>query len=320
MCVKRNWGIWMGAATQECDEQFPTENNSSESIAVGKLLKSARQGKKLTISDIATQTHIRQLYLTAMEEGNFDALPGEIYKIGFIKTYATFLELDGQELLRRLNLNQEVELSYIDNKHVVPTEQQQQPNKKFLYLSLAGALIFTVGLYMLNNSSHTFVPPVSLPETPTSERKVTTDTNGETLTQSTSGVAQKSDEEPMAVESDETSAAVQSSPEASADATKNKLTSTNSPTVNSAGTEIILTAVKDAWVQVLDSSEKTIYVRLMHSGDTYKLPEEGTFKLNTGNAGGLKIVINGKDSKVLGNEGEVLRGIDLTENGLKSYF
>lgn len=66
---------------------------------IGNLLRRTRQAKGLTIDDAQEATKIRSRYLEAMEEGRFDVLPGEVYVKGFLRNYADFVGLSGDEVV-----------------------------------------------------------------------------------------------------------------------------------------------------------------------------------------------------------------------------
>ena len=68
---------------------------------VGEILRNARERQKLTIKDVEHGTSIRAIYIEAIENGEYDKLPGEVYTKGFIKNYGNFLMLDGEGLLRQ---------------------------------------------------------------------------------------------------------------------------------------------------------------------------------------------------------------------------
>lgn len=68
---------------------------------IGDTLRKEREKQKLSIKDIEQATSIRSVYIDALEKGEYDKLPGEVYAKGFIKNYGNFLNLDGEELVRQ---------------------------------------------------------------------------------------------------------------------------------------------------------------------------------------------------------------------------
>lgn len=68
---------------------------------VGEILRGEREKQGLTIADVAGETSIRDVYLEAIEQGDYDALPGDVYAKGFIRNYSKFLQIDGDALLEQ---------------------------------------------------------------------------------------------------------------------------------------------------------------------------------------------------------------------------
>jgi len=66
----------------------------------GETLRKERERQKLTIQDIEQGTSIRSAYIEALENGDYDKLPGEVYAKGFVKNYANFLNLDAEKLAK----------------------------------------------------------------------------------------------------------------------------------------------------------------------------------------------------------------------------
>lgn len=71
---------------------------------IGEILKNAREKKGIKIEKLEETTHIVARYIEALENNEFDKLPGEIYIKGFIKNLSDKLSLDSKLLLERYNL------------------------------------------------------------------------------------------------------------------------------------------------------------------------------------------------------------------------
>lgn len=70
-----------------------------EPHGIGERLRNAREAKRFSLADAERLTKIRARYLQALEEEQFDRLPGWIYAKGFLRAYATALGLDPDELM-----------------------------------------------------------------------------------------------------------------------------------------------------------------------------------------------------------------------------
>ena len=81
---------------------------------------------------------------------------------------------------------------------------------------------------------------------------------------------------------------------------------------------ILIRAVQDSWVQVVDSGGSLVMTRLLRPGDTYQVPETDGLELDTGNAGGLEILVDGRLTPSLGGSGVVVRDISLNAEQLLS--
>ena len=66
---------------------------------IGTTLREARVRRKLTLQQVEEDTKIRVKYLQAMENEDFDVMPGSTYVKGFLRTYATYLGLDARIVL-----------------------------------------------------------------------------------------------------------------------------------------------------------------------------------------------------------------------------
>lgn len=83
---------------------------------IGATLREARMRARIDVSEIEAQTKIRARYLRALENEEWDLLPGPTFIKSFLRTYATALGLDGKALVEEYRVNFE---------H--PGEQELQP-------------------------------------------------------------------------------------------------------------------------------------------------------------------------------------------------
>jgi len=65
---------------------------------VGDILREARTRRRLGLQEVEEATKIRGRYLQAIENEDWDQLPGDTYARAFIRTYGSFLGLDGERL------------------------------------------------------------------------------------------------------------------------------------------------------------------------------------------------------------------------------
>jgi hypothetical protein len=70
---------------------------------IGSSLREARVRRGFDFAEIESATKIRGKYLRALEEEQFEVLPGETYIKGFLRTYAEHLGLDGQLYVDEFN-------------------------------------------------------------------------------------------------------------------------------------------------------------------------------------------------------------------------
>lgn len=69
--------------------------------SVGAELRMAREDRGLHIRDVVDAVRIQARYLEALEDGRVEDLPGTVYALGFVRTYAEYLGLDGPEMVAR---------------------------------------------------------------------------------------------------------------------------------------------------------------------------------------------------------------------------
>lgn len=66
--------------------------------SVGERLRIAREAKKLSLDDVARQTRIPVRHLEHIEREEWDSLPAITYSVGFARSYANTVDLDGAQI------------------------------------------------------------------------------------------------------------------------------------------------------------------------------------------------------------------------------
>lgn len=79
----------------------PSTALGDHSTSLGQDLRLAREGHGVSLEEAAATLRIKAAYLAALETGQFEQLPGAAYAIGFVRTYAEYLGLNGPDAVQR---------------------------------------------------------------------------------------------------------------------------------------------------------------------------------------------------------------------------
>lgn len=261
---------------------------------IGSQLAYRRKFLSLSLEDCESQTLIRSIYIESMENGKFDQLPSFIQARGMLNNYASFLDLDVDEIMLKLA----TALQMLSQKKNKRGEIKRKPTKKagrmkqfftpdlfigiFVIVGIAGIIIYsaiTIAAYRRNIAEPTpdlgvslldqFLDTTKTPDfLPTESATVFVDVQSPVIT-----------EEPENLESEE----IQSSRPVQLFITANQRTMMT-----------IITDGKEAF------SGRTI------PNNTYPFDAENQIELITGNADALSVVYNQQNLGRLGAMGEVM--------------
>jgi cytoskeleton protein RodZ len=145
---------------------------------IGTTLREARMRARIDISEIEAETKIRAKYLRALENEEWDLLPGPTYVKSFLRTYADALGLDGKLLIEEYKLRHE-RLSDVELQPIAPPGQRERRRRPRAALSrgwLVGLVVLALlaGLWVIGNRNQggddqgSTPPPASTPTTTTS--------------------------------------------------------------------------------------------------------------------------------------------------------
>ena len=130
---------------------------------IGNYLKSGREARNIRLSEVARSTKISKWYLDCLEKDEFDKIPGGPYIKGYIASYASYIGIEEDEILKRydsLHLNNEEENEVQDIRTQNRTKQKSKSvifgRKNLLILSMAIGILLISGFifYSFQNQSH----------------------------------------------------------------------------------------------------------------------------------------------------------------------
>jgi cytoskeleton protein RodZ len=145
---------------------------------IGATLREARMRARIDISEVEAETKIRAKYLRALENEEWDLLPGPTYVKSFLRTYAEALDLDAKLLVDEYKLRHErlseVELQPISAAAPGRERRRQAPAvpRWAVLVLIFGLLIVTLSLLQSDDSGQ--APPAAgttpSPAAPTKRR------------------------------------------------------------------------------------------------------------------------------------------------------
>lgn len=105
---------------------------------IGETLRERRMAMKIDVHEVEEETKIRAKYLRALENEEYDLLPGQAYVKSFLRTYADYLGLDSRVLVdqyRSQGHKQEEDFVYVP-----PSTESRSPYR----LVIAAVVIIIV--------------------------------------------------------------------------------------------------------------------------------------------------------------------------------
>ncbi|HRP69263.1 MAG TPA: helix-turn-helix transcriptional regulator, partial [Turneriella sp.] len=120
-------------------------------MTAGALLKKTREEKRITLRQAADDTKITSRHLQAIEDDNYMVFPGETYALGFLTSYAVYLDVDPDEVKRLYKGSQLTETETPLQELMQPTVQIGDYVERFArpLLIIPIAIVVVVGIIYL---------------------------------------------------------------------------------------------------------------------------------------------------------------------------
>lgn len=266
----------------------PVLDKSNTHDKLGATLAAARVASGRELEDIARETRVPLRHLRAIEADAHDSLPALPYTIGFVKSFARAVGLDGEAAGARFRAETSKTAHVPALAMMEPLDERRLPSRRLVMISVVLLVLLLAGLTAYGSGWFDAPPAtqtVAVAETPTVVAPAAT-----------------SEPSPVVVP-------IASEPAAVAPATA-------AVPGGSSGVSII--ANEDAWVRITALSPETgkiVSVRtgILTKGERYELPASPPGqRLWTGRAGALRIMVNGRALPPLGGPVETVKNVSLT--------
>ncbi|WP_293961018.1 RodZ domain-containing protein [Sneathiella sp.] len=134
-------------------------------LTVGAQLREAREARGLSLHQVADILRLRASQVHALEEGNFNSLPGQTFVTGFLRSYANLLDLDAVAIVELYKHEEGDGLRVPSLAFPEPSTGGRMPGAGILLGTLVFALILLAGWFFYQESeSLDFERVAELPE------------------------------------------------------------------------------------------------------------------------------------------------------------
>ena len=240
----------------------------------GDSFKKARESRGLSVAQIADETRISTRFLEAIENEDFQLLPGGIFNRGFIRTYAARVGLNADAAVKEyeqlLNV-QQPEPSISPN---TPPPNNSTPRKNYYPVAVGVLALAIIIFYAVTRETRPPVPVTS--ETPVA---VTQEAASTPLTPAVSAAAEP-----------------QPAP------------------VPTKAITLDIQATDQTWIKVKADGTNVSPGEILEPGMTRHFNADTSLNLVVGNAGGLNLKLNDQAVKAIGKTGQVREILVTPEN------
>lgn len=284
-------------------------------MSFGVSLKRERELRGVSLAEISKATKISVRLLEAIEKDRFDILPEGVFRKSFIKSYAKYLGMNEEQILHEYDLQVQPSTTSqaASEKPSVSFRDSSAGSKRAMLLTFGVFLVLLAAgcgvWYFTRDTSEesapstpqsTAVGPVPTSQPPSEAAVPATSAESPVQTQTTT---------PPSASVSGTSGQPSSPPtDPSTLKVLGELAKKPEPVPpagaeGAAPLELTVEASSPAWVSV-SAGESSLFAGLMNPSDYKKFSLEAPLKVTLGNAGGVRLRVNGQEFSNLGKAGE----------------
>jgi cytoskeleton protein RodZ len=309
---------------EQAEPELPRET-------VGTALREARIARGEDSATVARLLKMRREQLEAIETCDLAKLPGRTYAVGFVRSYARHLGLDAEAMVQRFKdetTGQDIDKP-VDLVFPKAREEYRAPGGSIVVLALGIAtVIYGISYVTVPGRKQASVAqaeeaaviveaakPAAAPAKAAPALGVPGDSDRAPVEVAVSFVAGKNPLPDQAAPE----AALPPVPPAVAPFAVAEAPGAAQPAAQPAS-RINLKAVEPTYIQIRDPklprSRSILIARVLNVGESYSPPDRVGLIMQTGNAGGLQVEVDGRSLGVMGRSGEVITRVPLDA----SYF
>lgn len=265
---------------------------------LGERLRNARQHRDISLDEAVHALKLRRVYVEALENGEWESLPGEVYALGFLRQYSAFLDLNLDEDIRHLR-SEEYELTRPETFPDPPIA----PKKSWVIVAALVLLVLFVVFNIFNNSDETPTPAPKIEAPATAESDAQPTPPEEVAPPQETQQSERDVASPPSVENEDTA---------------------STPSATAALHTYRFEAVGgDAWLQLYTVGDSPELIRevLLHAGETMTITRsDAELSITCGNPPVLAVYVDDKlliaPGKLGSQPGKVIRDyrLSLTSN------
>ena len=249
------------------DAIFAGSASTCVQLSAGDKLREARGRLGLTLDSAAARTRIRRDYLEALETMDPRGLPSRAYCIGYLRTYAQFLELDDASIVEQFKHEADTQTGRATPTAPKEKREIKLPRGAFgalLILAAVGGVAWWYANTASGEGAFADVPPP-----PDSELSML-----------------------------QNEALANGANRWSVDDVWRDL-----PPPGAVTEEVVLQASQATWLEVRDASDRLLFSRELGAGERYRALSEEGLTVTAADAGLIEVFVDGTSYGLLGEAG-----------------
>ena len=249
---------------------------------IGTILKSSRLKSKKSLEEISSELCIRKIYLTALEESDYETLPPIPYGVGYIRTYARYLGLSPERAVKLYKAAAAIEEENAKEEEIISEPEANKSNKWHIIIGISVlAVVYGIwNLYVSKTAPKENIIATETIEVVDETEAVKTEENNEEIAEEKDTKEEKKENEKLEKTSEVTVKATETAKEKTAKNT------------------IVLSFSGECWVKLQDKNK--VYIeRVYRKGDVKELPYTQNLFLSVGVPDNVKVSINGETKDIL---------------------